>query len=46
VVLAGASGAFAEMIDRDNVEQFIRPTSNGYPDVDTYRTLQFYIEVK
>jgi len=24
----------------------IRPTSNGYPDVDTYRTLQFYIEVK
>lgn len=23
----------------------IRPTSNGYPDVDTYRTLQFYLEV-
>jgi hypothetical protein len=26
--------------------QTIPPTSNGYPDVDTYRTLQFYIEVK
>lgn len=24
----------------------IPPTSNGFPDVDTYRTLQFYLEVK
>jgi hypothetical protein len=22
------------------------PTSNGFPDVDTYRTLQFYLELK
>lgn len=22
------------------------PTTNGYPDVDTYRTLQFYLELK
>jgi hypothetical protein len=24
----------------------LMPTSDGYPDVDTYRTLQFYIETK
>ncbi len=24
----------------------LEPTSDGYPDVDTYRTLQFYLEVK
>ncbi len=22
------------------------PTSNGFPDVDTYRTLEFYLELK
>ncbi|NHF59941.1 hypothetical protein FK220_011355 [Flavobacteriaceae bacterium TP-CH-4] len=24
----------------------LTPTTNGYPDVDTYRTLQFYLELK
>lgn len=24
----------------------LSPTSNGFPDVDTYRTLQFYLEVR
>ena len=24
----------------------VSPTSNGYPDVDTYRTLQFYVELR
>ena len=24
----------------------LEPTSNGYPDVDTYRTLQFYLEAR
>ena len=24
----------------------LRPTSDGYPDVDTYRTLEYYLEVK
>ena len=24
----------------------LAPTSEGYPDVDTYRTLQFYIETR
>ncbi|WP_235298713.1 hypothetical protein [Portibacter marinus] len=24
----------------------MKPTSNGFPDVDTYRTLQYYLEIK
>ncbi len=27
-------------------DETLTPTSNGYPDVDTYRTLQFYLEIK
>lgn len=27
-------------------QKTMTPTSNGYPDVDTYRTLQFYLEAK
>ena len=30
----------------ENHYETLSPTSNGYPDVDTYRTMQYYLELK
>jgi hypothetical protein len=33
------------MFPKNHYEK-LAPTSNGYPDVDTYRTMEFYLELK
>lgn len=35
-----------ESLFPDNHFKTLPPTTDGYPDVDTYRTLQFYLELK
>lgn len=35
-----------ESLFKANHWQTLPPSTNGYPDVDTYRTLQYYIETK
>ncbi len=35
-----------ESLHPDDYLTSVSPTSDGYPDVDTYRTLEFYVEVK
>ena len=35
-----------ESMFAENHYEKLSPTSNGYPDVDTYRTMQFYLELK
>ncbi len=35
-----------ESLHPDDYLTGVPPTSDGYPDVDTYRTLEFYLEVK
>lgn len=36
----------SESVFPENHYTSLSPTSDGYPDVDTYRTLQFYLELK
>lgn len=35
-----------ESVFAKNHYETLSPTSNGYPDVDTYRTLEYYLEIK
>lgn len=36
----------SESMFTENHYETLAPTTNGYPDVDTYRTLQYYLELK
>lgn len=45
------SNEYLELLYKESLFEFghefsLSPTTDGYPDVDTYRTLEFYIEVK